>query len=149
MKVSVVIPTYNGANKIPNVLRALEKQTIQDFETIVVIDGSTDNTVEVLRALNLTLKSFRIIEQENKGRAAVRNKGGQEAKGDLLIFFDDDMRPEPDCISQHVLHHENINKSTIAVGRSAEDVKLCITDFHFYRAYLSDKWAHIIIKENQ
>ena len=50
---TVIIPTYNGAKKVVNCLHSLEKQTFKDFETIVVIDGSTDNTQEVLEAQKL------------------------------------------------------------------------------------------------
>ncbi len=56
MKISVIIPTYNGASKIINCLKSLDQQTYQEFETIVVIDGSTDQTLELLgnQTFNLT-----------------------------------------------------------------------------------------------
>ena len=71
--VSVIIPTYNGAHKILNVLKALEQQSYCDFETLVVIDGSTDNTADVVSNATLNLTSLRIVQQKNKGRVAVRN----------------------------------------------------------------------------
>ncbi|MBW3545181.1 MAG: glycosyltransferase family 2 protein, partial [Bacteroidetes bacterium] len=144
MKVSIIIPTYNGAHKITTVLKALEQQTYYDFETIVVIDGSTDNTLDILNGLNPRLKEFSYQFQSNMGRAAVRNTGAKAAAGDLLIFFDDDMRPEPDCVEKHVNHHQQL-AGTIAVGRAQEDKRLCQTDFHFYRAHLSEKWTQPLL----
>lgn len=46
--VSVIIPTYNGAKKINNILDSLEQQSFKNFETIIIIDGSTDNTLEII-----------------------------------------------------------------------------------------------------
>src|SRR6187397_1060160 len=99
MSTSVIIPTYNGAHKVVNVLRALEQQTHLPDEVVVVIDGSTDNTAELLRTNTFKLPSLRIIEQPNGGRAQVRNRGAKEASQDLLIFFDDDMRPVPQSVA--------------------------------------------------
>lgn len=142
MKVSVIIPTYNGAHKITTVLKALEQQTYHDFETIVVIDGSTDNTFDLLKGLNPKLKEFSYQFQSNKGRAAVRNTGAKAAAGDLLIFFDDDMRPEPDCVQKHIAFHSNKSIKCMAVGNTPEDRALCETDFHRYKSYLTEKWIH-------
>ena len=63
MKISVIIPTYNGAHKIMNVLYSLERQTVKPDEVIVVIDGSTDNTVELLKQQQLNFISFKIIDR--------------------------------------------------------------------------------------
>src|SRR6185369_7237614 len=91
MKASVIIPTYNGAKKIAVTLDALCKQTAEDFETIVVIDGSTDNTLEVAQQFSSKLQELRIIQRPNGGRAVARNTGAAEAKTGVLIFFDDDV----------------------------------------------------------
>jgi glycosyltransferase involved in cell wall biosynthesis len=86
LTISVIVPTYNGAHRILNVLRALEDQKVNDFELIVAIDGSNDDTLTVLNNSNFSFKNFRIIEQPNKGRASIRNLGAKNADGDLLIF---------------------------------------------------------------
>ena len=165
---TVIIPTYNGAKKVVNCLHSLEKQTLKDFETIVVIDGSTDNTQEILNQQKWNLKDFKVIFQENKGRASVRNTGVKHAKGDLLLFLDDDMRLEATGVEKHLLHHQNIyNKNHISnnnhndhnnninhiknikdtdcflIGSAVEDIALVKTDIQAYRAYLSRKWANI------
>jgi len=139
MTVSVIIPTYNGAHKILNVLRSVERQTTPPDEVIVVIDGSTDNTRQILEENSFSFKSFRIIEQSNGGRAKVRNKGAQEASGTLLIFFDDDMRPAPECIRLHTEHHLKYPGS-ILTGAQMEEVVKTAPDFLRFKGMLSRKW---------
>jgi glycosyltransferase involved in cell wall biosynthesis len=137
---SVIIPTYNGANKIINLLHSLENQTCKNFETIVVIDGSTDNTFETLTSNKFNLQSLKIIEQMNKGRGVVRNKGAEAASGVLLIFFDDDMILNENCIQKHIEHHQKYG-STILTGGIGEDITKAKTDIQAYKAYLSAKWC--------
>ena len=84
--VSVIIPTYNGKQRIGNVLESLVKQTYHDFEILILIDGSTDGTGEYLQQNNFG-SELAIYSQENKGRAAIRNKGAKKASGHLLLFF--------------------------------------------------------------
>lgn len=136
---SVIIPTYNGENKILNVLKSLEKQEYKDFETIVVVDGSTDDTLLVLEQNKIALRNFKVIEQSNKGRAGARNAGAKEATGDLLIFFDDDMRPIEKCIVAHVEHHKKVPKSILA-GALMEDYYCMKTDIQRYKAKLGERW---------
>jgi glycosyltransferase involved in cell wall biosynthesis len=141
MQISVIIPTYNGAKKLPNILTALSQQNFKDFETIVVIDGSTDNTVEILeKGKNWGLKDFKYIQRENGGRAKVRNTGAKEAKGNLLIFFDDDMRPEKDCIEKIYLLHQK-KENIILVGNAQIDKSKAKNDFDVYRHFLTKKWV--------
>jgi glycosyltransferase involved in cell wall biosynthesis len=82
MKVSVIISTYNGAHKISDLLDNLVKQTIRDFEVIVVIDGSTDNTLSVVESYMNSFATIRTIWQKNSGRSKVRNQGAKEAVGE-------------------------------------------------------------------
>ena len=87
MKVSIIIPTYNGGPRISQVLSALEKQSIHsDFEIIVVDDGSTDNTSEIVSGFD----GVKLISQENKVPAAAINHGEKVSNGDILLFKDDD-----------------------------------------------------------
>ena len=147
MSVSVIVPTYNGAKKILNTLQALEKQTFKAFEVIVVIDGSSDDTAEMLKSKVFDFQQFTIIEQENRGRAGSRNQGAAEALGELLIFFDDDIRPVSECIRLHLQHHHQF-PGTLAVGNVPEDLEKSLTDFQQYKAFLSRKWTAPLTQNN-
>lgn len=147
MLVSVIIPTYNGAKKILNTLQCLDRQIFANLEVIIIVDGSSDHTADFLKKHKFNLKHLRIIEQENRGRSGSRNRGAREATGDLLIFFDDDTRPLPNCIETHVKHHER-NPQTLAVGNVPEDLSKMQTDFQRYKAYLSRKWVEPLKANN-
>ncbi len=96
LRASVIIPTFNGAGKIAGCLRALRRQEFSGtFETIVVNDGSTDRTLEVLREF----PEARVLTQSNAGPAAARNRGARAASGDILVFTDDDCEPFPDWLA--------------------------------------------------
>jgi len=140
LTISVIVPTYNGAHRILNVLRALENQTVNDFELIVAIDGSNDDTLTVLNTSNFSFKNFRIIEQPNKGRASIRNLGAKNADGDLLIFYDDDTRPTNDSIEKHVEFHRS-HQNCLCGGIAIEDPAFCKTDIQKYKRHLSLKWT--------
>lgn len=140
MKVSVIIPTYNGAHKISHLLQSLTQQTFKEFETIVVIDGSIDNTEEVIQNFKTKLSALKIIVQENKGRGAVRNRGAKEASGELFIFFDDDMIPLNNCVEKHIKHHHKF-KNSICTGDLKEDSSKAKTDIQKYKAFISGEWS--------
>jgi len=85
--ISVIIPTYNSAEYIEEALGSVFEQTFQDFEIIVVDDGSTDNTAEVLKKYG---DRIRYIYQENNGPASARNRGIRAARGEYIAFLDAD-----------------------------------------------------------
>ena len=89
--VSVIIPVFNGVQFIEKAVRSVCEQTVQDFEIIVVDDGSTDGTQQVLRQME---KNFEIQwhQQDHSGPACARNTGIQHARGSYLALLDcDDM----------------------------------------------------------
>jgi GT2 family glycosyltransferase len=92
--ISIIIPTFNGALRIGNCLNALLKQAGRDVEILVVDDGSTDNTPEVIGSY----AGVRLITQRNAGPAAARNRGALAARGTLLLFTDDDCVPLADWL---------------------------------------------------
>jgi glycosyltransferase involved in cell wall biosynthesis len=85
--VSVIIPTYNCARYLPEAIDSVLAQTYRDFEIIVVDDGSTDSTQEVLAPYG---DQIRVIRQANAGRGAARNAGILAAQGEYIAFLDAD-----------------------------------------------------------
>lgn len=113
--ISVVVPTYNRRQQLGQVIEALSHQvtTTQSgadfsFEIVVVSDGSTDDTHDYLRALPTDV-SIHAIAQPNSGPAAARNKGVDLARGALIVFIDDDVLAEPNCLAAHFECHRNVS----------------------------------------
>jgi glycosyltransferase involved in cell wall biosynthesis len=91
--VSVVIPTYNRSFCIAQTLDSVFKQTYSDYEVIVVDDGSTDNTAEIIKGYG---ELVRYVYQQNSGASAARNTGVHIAHGDWIAFLDSDDEWFPD-----------------------------------------------------
>ena len=92
MKSSVIIPTYNEEKDIRECLESLEKQTYKNFEVIVVDDGSTDKTLEVIQnEIKRKRLKISLFKQKHQGPGAARNLGSKNAKGEILVFVDADM----------------------------------------------------------
>jgi len=90
MKISVIMPVYNGEKEITTCLDSIYKTKYKDFEVIVVDDCSTDKTPELLKELQKKYP-FKVIKlKKNSGVSIARNKGAKNAKGELLYFVDDD-----------------------------------------------------------
>lgn len=99
--ISVIIPLYNREKTIIQTLQSLEKQTMQDFEVIIINDGSTDNSEKVVSNFlkkSVSQKSFYFFNQTNKGAPAARNRGFKESGGKFLLFCDADAVLEPNAL---------------------------------------------------
>lgn len=114
---SVVIPTYNRCAILQKTLHALCRQEgANDLEIIVVDDGSTDATSQVVAAeAALAPVRLQCITQPNSGAAAARNCGVREASGEIVLFLDDDVIGSPVLIAEHVRAHARHPLPTAAI----------------------------------
>jgi glycosyltransferase involved in cell wall biosynthesis/peptidoglycan/xylan/chitin deacetylase (PgdA/CDA1 family) len=107
LKLSVIVSTYNRrqvllSQSLPSILD--QDLPADQYEVIVIVDGSTDGTAAALRELRPSC-ALRIVEQPNRGLSRARNAGIAMAKGDLVIFIDDDFICRPDLFRRHVQAH--------------------------------------------
>ena len=121
--VTVVVPTYNRVDRLRRVIESLEAQTTSSsavshdvsFEVVVVSDGSTDGTHDYLRDTEFSVP-VRWFTQENAGPAHARNRGIDEARGELVMFVDDDFVPAADLVATHVATHERLGDRVVVSG---------------------------------
>jgi glycosyltransferase involved in cell wall biosynthesis len=99
VRVTAAITTYNRAAFLPGALESVFEQTFPDYEVLVVDDGSTDETPQVLAGYG---DRIRVVRQANGGRSAARNTAVREARAPLISFLDSDDRWLPDKLERQV-----------------------------------------------
>jgi len=109
--VSVIIPTYNRAYLVGRAIRSVLNQTFQDFEIIVVDDGSTDNTEEVVKSFNDPRIRY-IRHEQNRGGSAARNTGIRAARGEYIAFLDSDDEWLPQKLERQVNAFKSLDETT-------------------------------------
>ncbi|MBD5532326.1 MAG: glycosyltransferase family 2 protein [Lachnospiraceae bacterium] len=90
VKISVIMPVYNRAQTLPKAVRSVLRQTLREIELLCVNDGSTDNTVMVLKKLAKNDPRVKVLSQRNAGAGPARNYGLKRAKGEFVAFLDSD-----------------------------------------------------------
>ena len=90
MKVSVIVPVYNGGRYLKGLYSALLEQTIQDFEIVFVNDGSTDDSLKILEKIKEQDSRVVLVNKTNGGICSARNAGICASKGEYLVFLDQD-----------------------------------------------------------
>jgi hypothetical protein len=114
-RISVILPTYNRAPYLPEAIESVLGQSWRDFELIVVDDGSTDETREVVRAYS---GKIRYLRRANGGPAAARNAGLRVARGELIAFLDSDDVFFPWRLGCHVKAFDEFPGAGLAWSRS-------------------------------
>lgn len=99
-KFSIIIPLYNKEAYVRKALESVVAQTYRDFELIIVDDGSTDNSMEVVRGLKIEDRRLKILTQGNSGVAVARNNGVAVSKGEYVCFLDADDWWEPTFLEE-------------------------------------------------
>lgn len=128
MKISVIIPAYNSEMFLAETLDCLENQTLKDIQIIIVNDGSTDKTAEIIEKYAKKNSNILPLYQENSGVSAARNNGINHAEGKYTLFLDSDDIFTPDSL-------ENIYN---ALEKNNADLAICrITSFGYGGAQLN------------
>ena len=118
-KVSIIIPTYNRSNLVKEAIDSVLNQTYQDFELIVVDDGSTDDTKAIVSQYGNKLNYYLI---EHKGVSAARNYGIEKSSGEYLTFLDSDDLWKKDKLKKQIQFFDK-----------NPEAKICYTDEIWYR----------------
>lgn len=117
--VSVIIPAFQSESRIGETLARLVQQTYADFEVVVVDDGSTDTTSEIVRRFAEMDPRVRLVVQSNGGIAAARNRGIEAADGELIAFLDDDDRWHPQKLELQVARLREVPEASVVSCFSA------------------------------
>lgn len=114
--VSIVVPSYNYANYLSECIETVLSQTHKNFELLIVDDGSTDNTREVVYSYNDSRINY--IYKENGGLSAARNTGIENISGEYVLFLDADDLIEKTYISKQIKFLENNQRNAICVAKN-------------------------------
>lgn len=119
--ISLIIPVYNVENYLKKALSSVENQTMKDIEVIIINDGSTDNSPNIINKFASQNSNFIVINQENKGLSAARNAGLNISKGKYIAFMDSDDYIEPNFLE--CLYN--------AAVKNNADIVCCNFNFYF------------------
>ena len=115
-KISVIIPTYNRGNLIENTIKGVINQTYTDWELLIVDDGSTDNTKEIVGEFIKNDKRIKYFYEENSGCPSVpRNLGIEKASGEYVAFLDSDDEWFPTKLEKQLAVFENSDNPKLGV----------------------------------
>jgi glycosyltransferase involved in cell wall biosynthesis len=128
---SIIIPTHNRSRLILDTLRSLQVQTFRNFECVIVDDGGSDDTADVVASLDDA--RFKYIWKEHGERGAARNHGTKNSAGDYVYFLDSDDFLAPDGL--RIVHNHTVKKRPpVVISRvlyKEEDGKTRVADFPY------------------
>jgi glycosyltransferase involved in cell wall biosynthesis len=118
--IGIVIPTHNRSAALMECLAHLERQTFNDFEVVVVDDGSSDDTLAQMEAYQIrTPLTMRYLRQENSGPAKARNAAISRTESPICLMLGDDIFASPTLVEQHLhVHQEDPDIRVAALGRT-------------------------------
>ncbi len=144
---SVVIPTHNRSDALAATLACLAEQDFTEpWEVIVVNNRCTDDTDEVVHRQNFPAP-LRLVHEETPGVAAARNRGAREARGEILVFIDNDILVPPDFIRQHA-ETLQANPDCWFIGRVINPPELRQNAFGRYRDDLHESYFQHLPTDN-
>ena len=121
MKCSIVIPTWQRAEPLEETLASLAGQTLFDFEVVVAVDGPDETTRSLFERIRPPYPIQWVFHERNLGLPSARNSGAGKARGELLLFLDDDISVDSELVERHVGQHHSYPNWPLAVcGRIVE-----------------------------
>jgi len=119
VKISVIVCTYNRANLLPELLKKLTEQSLskEEYEVIIVDNASKDNTGEIAGSFIGKHPNFRYFYESRQGASCSRNRGAKEARGNIVVFLDDDTLPDIDCLKEHAQTYDSVPDAVSVGGR--------------------------------
>lgn len=127
-KISIIIPVYNSEKYISECIDSVLKQTYTNYDLILVIDGATDNSLEICRKYATIDERIIVIEKTNGGVSSARNVGMKKANGDYLMFLDSDDYIKKDMLSKMVTSAEENKPDIIFCGYEVNGSSLIFND---------------------
>lgn len=122
--VSVIIPVYNKRDYIYETLKSIENQTLNDIEVICIDDGSTDDSIDVIKSFEDYSFKLKLIEQGNCGPAAARNKGLEISRGEYIAFLDaDDLFEDSKALEKLYNLAKSSNSNMVSANLNRGDTK--------------------------
>lgn len=107
MKISIIVPIYNVGNVLRNSLESLLQQSYNDFEVIMINDGSTDSSLTVAQKFEKYDSRFKLYSTKNQGLAAARNEGLKYIQGEIIYFMDADDQIAPNFFNEIIDHFKH------------------------------------------
>lgn len=132
MRVSVLIPAYNAEQYLEVCLDSVCKQSYSDLQIVIVDDGSTDSTIDIIKAAAAKDARIEYSVQSNSGIAATRNTLLEKAKGDAILFVDADdiLSTEMITILVEILEHTNADIAMCGVIRFSEPMPVAVCEYN-------------------
>ena len=127
--VSILVPAYNEEKVIRNTLERLEKSRYENYEVIVIDDGSTDDTAKVVEGFIAHNQRFRLVKKENGGKASALNIGFEEAKAEYIVTIDADTITLPETIENLVAPFVDNSVDAVCGNVNVGNVKNILTGF--------------------
>jgi serine acetyltransferase/GT2 family glycosyltransferase len=148
-RLSVVIATYNRAELLVRLLGQLAEQKLaaDAFEVVVVDDGSKEPAEPYTRGRAWPF-ALQVVRQENGGAAAARHKGATVARGDVILFIDDDMFAPPALLAEHLRVHDRDPKAVV-LGRIRQDTSLKMTLFDRFHLRVLQRFTDAVREGRQ
>jgi len=117
LELSIIIPTHNRADILSLCLKHINEQTLphQNFEIIVIDDGGTDHTKDIICEWQKTLPNLIYFHQDNSGQGNARNHALKYAEGEIILFIGDDILLEKTALEEHLLAHKKHSEKNSAV----------------------------------